>query len=80
MILQLLDCDTGEVANNCMHSFLTGARLVNLMPYNIMEGAIQKWKCASVSMEFCYKYLEIASLENGEAHHTKSEVIRQCFL
>ena len=58
-----------------MYIFLTGARLDNLVPYNIMAGRILKWKCASGSKELCQKYLEAAEREraSGSAFSRNSQ-------
>ena len=56
----------GEVAKNwSIYIFLTGARLDNLMPYNIMGWQTLKRKCTCCSKEFCQECLEAAFLEDG---------------
>ena len=49
--------------------FLTGARLNNLLPDNVMGLKILKWKCANGS-HLKKNYLEAAFLE--DEYHTKS--------
>ena len=45
-----LDCNMGKLLRNLsFYMFLTGARLNNLLPDNVMGLKILKWKCASGS-------------------------------
>ena len=73
----------GKVAKNCM--LHTGAKLDNLMLYNLMGWQILKRKCAvlrSDSKEFWYEYLEAASHKVGKrtilrvGHHSGSDFCR----